>query len=112
MENEWPKLDPVTNRKICQSCWEGVHYKKLIAVRKEMVPNGNGGWREVRRDIYQRADGPQGAENACNGECECMHLEIDATARELAQRLRESRKARRQMEQEALANSPLAVRGL
>lgn len=44
--SQWPQLDPITQRNICESCWNGIHRRK----------NNSG----VLVD-------------ACDGECDCVH---------------------------------------
>ena len=44
--DSWPKLDPITGRKICRACWNNVHNK---------------------HDAYGRIV------HACDGECDCVH---------------------------------------
>jgi hypothetical protein len=76
-------------------------------VRKETVPNGNGGWTQVTRDIYEAT---ASGISACSGECDCLHLSETTYAQNEAKRVREARKSQREADNEALRNSLLAVR--
>lgn len=67
MANEWPKLDPLTNRKICQSCWNGTHFRKLVARPKDRAGN--------RYDVFRRVATLSAGEHACDSACFCTHCD-------------------------------------
>ena len=99
--NEWPKLDPITGRKICQSCWEGIHYHEL-RFRKNFQGKMENYWVKC-----ERLQGK--AEHACDGECDCVHRSEETwTAIEKA-KVKSNRIALRKNLQEHLENSPLAA---
>jgi hypothetical protein len=65
MTQEWPKLDPITQRRICSNCWAGIHYHEWRS-RK--------GFTGKMEHYYVQATALKGkAEHACDGECDCVH---------------------------------------
>jgi len=73
---EWPKLDPITNRSICEKCWNGIHKKK---------------------DAYDRIV------DACdNMDCDCVHRSEAMFVDMERKAVRDSAKAKRLLEKEAL----------
>lgn len=100
--NEWPKLDPITNRKLCARCWEGIHWHKEVP-RKG--PDG-------RTRLYWVPCGEfdKGAMDACDGECSCVHREMKSADTLKKFQSRQNRQERRKREKEMLESSPLAVR--
>jgi hypothetical protein len=99
MGETWPKLDPITKREICHACWNLQHnlcgdmFTKEGAIQCDHF-SGRGvkAVRECKR---------------CKFECDCVHLsEATWAAQERAQSL-DNRRAKRSLEKEALATSPL-----
>lgn len=84
MSNEWPKKDPITGRMICESCFNGTHYHKLIAVRKDS--------HRKSYSIYKPMPSLKGAEHACDGECDCIHRSEEHYAAIEAKKLKDNRK--------------------
>ena len=85
---EFPKLDPLTNREICENCWNGNHYRRV---------NKN----------YKATTGHDSGISNCNGICNCVHLSEEKYATEERRKMRDSRYARKKLMQEYLAQSPL-----
>jgi len=80
---KWPRLDPITNRIICEKCWNGQHRKKNA--------------------LDQLVD-------ACDHvDCDCVHLSEANWAAIERKQIRDARKTRRKLEQDALedTNNPL-----
>ncbi len=63
--SEWPKLDPITGRKVCISCWNGIHYHEMFSRRNHLGKMEN---YFLRRDKLAA-----GVDHACIGECDCIH---------------------------------------
>lgn len=72
---EFPKLDPITGRKICRPCWNGVHRKH----------NAD----EILVD-------------ACVGDCDCVHLSEANLAAIERRNIRRARKEKAELEKDAL----------
>lgn len=91
---EWPKLDPLTNRMICENCWRGIHYREIMFRRDH---NGKmiSYW-EVREKLTKKS------EHACMGECDCIHRSEEHFAAIEAKRTRDNRKEARRLEKEQL----------
>ena len=84
MTSEWPQLDPITGRKICQSCWHGVHYHEMMR-RKN--------FKGVMETYYERRDKlTPHATHACDGECDCVHRSEQAYAAIEQGKARENRR--------------------
>lgn len=82
--SEWPKLDPITNRRICQSCWYAIHrFKNIQGVLVD----------------------------ACDGECDCVHRSEETWAAIERQKNRQNRKAKKKALREQLEDptNPLMI---
>lgn len=97
--SDWPKKDPITGRMICESCFNGTHYHKLIAVRKDFHGKSY--------SVYRPMPSIAGAEHACNGECDCIHLSEEHWAALKRKTSRDNRKARKDLMSSELESSPL-----
>ena len=103
-EQEWPKLDPITGRKICQSCWYGIHYHEMMR-RKN--------FKGVMETYYERRDRltPK-TDHACDGECDCVHRSEENWAAIEQQKAKQNRRELRQRLKEQLedpSNPLLAI---
>jgi len=97
---EYPKLDPITGRMICASCWAGIHYHEIMS-RK----NHQG---KMERYYVQRPTLTGKAEHACDGECDCVHRSEETWAAiEVLQKKNNRRELRRSLKAQ-LETSPLA----
>lgn len=102
--NEFPKLDPITGRKICANCWSGVHYHEMQFRRNHLGKMEN---------YYVKRYRLQGkAEHACNGECDCIHRSEESWAAIEKQKAKVARKERREFLKEQLEDpsNPLVCR--
>ena len=88
--SDWPKKDPITGRMICESCFNGTHYHKLIAVRKD--PRTGKSY-----SVYKPMPSIAGAEHACNGECDCIHLSEEQYGAIEQKKAREAKKAAKEL---------------
>ena len=81
-DQEWPKLDPITGRMICRSCWNLIHHRKTQ--QGQLV-------------------------HACDGECDCVHRSEQAYAAIEQGKARENRRELRKRLKEQLEapNNPL-----
>lgn len=84
MTAEWPKLDPITGRKVCQNCWRGIHYHELRFRR-----NAQG---KMENYYIQRDRLKEKAEHACDGECDCVHRSEETWAAIERQKKRQNRR--------------------
>ena len=75
MQNDWPKLDPITGRMICRSCWNHIHHK---------------------RNLYGQLV------EACDGECDCVHRSKETGAAIERQKQRQNRRELKKTLQEQL----------
>lgn len=92
--NEWPKFDPVTNRMVCESCWNGTHYHKMFSRRNHQ---GN------MENYWVTCDKLAGkAEHACDGECDCVHRSEETWAAIERQTAKNNRKELRRNLKEQL----------
>ncbi len=82
MTLEWPKLDPITQRMICENCWNHVHRT---------------------RDTFGRT------RHACIGECDCVHRSEETWAAIEQAKVKSNRRELRKNLQEHLESSPLAA---
>lgn len=103
-DQEWPKLDPITGRKICQACWHGIHYHEMMR-RK--------GFSGKMETYYERRDRlTPHATHACDGECDCVHRSEENWAAIEQQKAKQSRRELRQRLKEQLedpSNPLLAI---
>ena len=101
MENDWPKLDPITGRMICEQCFKGIHYRKMHS-RKN--------YEGKMENYYVVMDklGP-GIEHGCDGECDCVHLSEETWAAIEQAKVKSNRRDLRKNLQEQLETSPLAA---
>ena len=99
--SEWPKVDPITGRKICEACWSGIHYRKMHS-RKN--------YHGKMENYYVKVDklGP-GVEHGCDGECDCVHRSEETWAAIERNKVKNDRKELRRSLQEQLESSPLAA---
>lgn len=79
---DWPRLDPITGRMICENCWNHVH---------------------TVRDAFGRT------RHSCMGECDCVHRSEETWAAIEKAKVKSNRIALRKNLQEHLENSPLAA---
>ena len=73
--SDWPKLDPITGRMICRSCWNHIHQK---------------------RNIFGQLV------EACDGECDCVHRSEETWAAIERQNQKNNRRELRQNLKEQL----------
>lgn len=83
--NGWPRLDPLTNRTICESCWNNKHRRKNKA--------------GVLVD-------------ACDGECDCVHRSEETWAAIERQKNLSNRKAKKKLLKELLESEQNPLRAV
>lgn len=94
MNPEWPKLDPITGRKICASCFNGIHYHELHS-RKNYQGKMENYWVACERLTGK-------AEHACDGECDCVHRSEENFAAIERQKARQNTLEKRSLLREQL----------
>ena len=100
-DQEWPRLDPITGRRICANCFNGIHYHELHS-RKNFEGKMENYW--VACDKLSGK-----AEHACDGECDCVHRSEENWAAIEQQKAKQNRRELRQRLKEQLEdpNNPL-----
>lgn len=81
MSNEWPKHDPVTNREICQNCWNNQHEETKYCM------------------------------GCTGGDCDCLCRSEETYAQEERRRVSSCRKDRKKLMKEALESESNPLRG-
>ena len=97
----WPQKDPITNRNVCHACWN-VHHK---ICGKMHTTEG-----QIQCDhFFGRGVKRNPSCTKCKFECDCVHLSEAYFADIEKAKIRDSSKARRKLERDALADpaSPL-----
>lgn len=84
--DEWPKLDPITNRSICSQCWNGRHKKKNAFDK-----------------IVDACD---------NADCDCVHLSEATWSAIERKSIRDARKEKRKLEADQLAAEDNPLRAM
>lgn len=97
------RLDPITNREICQHCWEGIHWHKEVPRKDPRTGITKLHWVPCRAEDKDAVD-------ACSGECNCIHKEMKQAAALEKSKIKSDRQAKRALLKEQLESSPLAVR--